>query len=175
MQEKESTRLAGRLFRMPSRAPTRQACIPCSVAVGAKEAGVGTQWTLYTLTGKSRPHGMATQVFRSSGKAIETGRTAVDEAPSPTTGPRAPSSSTPLARPCGPATSTTARGPRKRSNDRGSADRACPGQSRARGLAAQVGPVHHPQPLTTRRSQPGADPPSGVRARLHVYRAATLR
>ncbi|MER8225390.1 hypothetical protein ABTZ58_33525 [Streptomyces sp. NPDC094143] len=40
---------------------------------------VGTQWTLYTLTGKSRPHGMATQVFRSSGKAIETGRTAVDE------------------------------------------------------------------------------------------------
>jgi hypothetical protein len=40
---------------------------------------VGTQWTLYTLTGNSRPHCMATQVFRSSGKAIETGRTAVDE------------------------------------------------------------------------------------------------
>lgn len=40
---------------------------------------VGTQWTLYTLTGKSRPHGMTTQVFRSIGKAIETGHTAVDE------------------------------------------------------------------------------------------------
>ncbi|GGU67793.1 hypothetical protein [Streptomyces daghestanicus] len=40
---------------------------------------VGTHWALYLLTGKSRPHGMITQVFRSSGKAIETGRTAVDE------------------------------------------------------------------------------------------------
>ncbi|MET8615883.1 hypothetical protein [Streptomyces misionensis] len=40
---------------------------------------VGTHWTLYLLTGKSRPHGMSTQVFRSSGKAIDAGRTAVDE------------------------------------------------------------------------------------------------
>jgi hypothetical protein len=40
---------------------------------------VGTHWALYLLTGKSRPHGMAVQVFRSSGKAIEDGRTAVDE------------------------------------------------------------------------------------------------
>ncbi|MFF2411415.1 hypothetical protein [Streptomyces sp. NPDC058092] len=40
---------------------------------------VGTQWTLYLLTNKSHPRGMAVQVFRSSGKAIENGRTAVDE------------------------------------------------------------------------------------------------
>ncbi|MER6405951.1 hypothetical protein ABT269_20935 [Streptomyces viridosporus] len=40
---------------------------------------VGTHWTLYLLTGKSHPHGMAVQVLRSSSKAIETGRTAVDE------------------------------------------------------------------------------------------------
>lgn len=40
---------------------------------------VGTHWTLYLLTGKNRPHGMAVKVFRSSSKAIETGRTAVDE------------------------------------------------------------------------------------------------
>jgi hypothetical protein len=40
---------------------------------------VGTHWTLYTLTGKSHPHGMTTQVFRSSAKAIDTGRSAVDE------------------------------------------------------------------------------------------------
>ncbi|MEU6444822.1 hypothetical protein [Streptomyces sp. NPDC047046] len=40
---------------------------------------VGTHWSLYLLTGKNRPHGMTTQVFRSSAKAIETGRTAVDE------------------------------------------------------------------------------------------------
>lgn len=40
---------------------------------------VGTHWSLYLLTGKSRPHGMAVQVLRSSSKAIETGRTAVDE------------------------------------------------------------------------------------------------
>ncbi|MEW2347409.1 hypothetical protein AB0904_07035 [Streptomyces sp. NPDC006684] len=40
---------------------------------------VGTHWTLYLLTGKSRPHGMAVQVLRSGTKAIETGRAAVDE------------------------------------------------------------------------------------------------
>lgn len=40
---------------------------------------VGTQWMLYLLTGKSRPHGMITRVFRNGEKAIETGRTAVDE------------------------------------------------------------------------------------------------
>ncbi|MFF3748509.1 hypothetical protein [Streptomyces kronopolitis] len=40
---------------------------------------VGTQWALYLLTGKAHPHGMATRVFRSGEKAIETGRTAVDE------------------------------------------------------------------------------------------------
>ncbi|MFP8959025.1 hypothetical protein ACLIYP_00345 [Streptomyces nanhaiensis] len=40
---------------------------------------VGTHWALYLLTGKNRPHGMAVQVLRSSSKAIETGRTAVDE------------------------------------------------------------------------------------------------
>ncbi|WP_413804198.1 hypothetical protein [Streptomyces sp. OE57] len=40
---------------------------------------VGTQWVLHLLTGKSHPHGMITRVFRSDEKAIETGRTAVDE------------------------------------------------------------------------------------------------
>ncbi|MFJ2272393.1 hypothetical protein ACIOHO_40210 [Streptomyces sp. NPDC087849] len=40
---------------------------------------VGTHWALYLLTGKSHPHGMAVRVLRSSSKAIETGRTAVDE------------------------------------------------------------------------------------------------
>ncbi|MGW0694877.1 MULTISPECIES: hypothetical protein [unclassified Streptomyces] len=40
---------------------------------------VGTQWTLYLLTGKSHPHGMSVSVFRSSGKAIDAGRTAVDD------------------------------------------------------------------------------------------------
>ncbi|MEV0039448.1 hypothetical protein [Streptomyces sp. NPDC050804] len=40
---------------------------------------VGTQWVLYLLTGKSGPHGTATRVFRSEEKAIETGRTAVEE------------------------------------------------------------------------------------------------
>ncbi len=40
---------------------------------------VGTYWALYLLTGKHRPHGVAVQVLRSSSKAIETGRTAVDE------------------------------------------------------------------------------------------------
>ncbi|WP_237540739.1 MULTISPECIES: hypothetical protein [unclassified Streptomyces] len=40
---------------------------------------VGTQWVLYLLTGKSGPHGTVTRVFRSEEKAIETGRTAVDE------------------------------------------------------------------------------------------------
>lgn len=36
-------------------------------------------WALYLLTGENRPHGMAVRVFRNSGKAGETGRTAVDE------------------------------------------------------------------------------------------------
>jgi hypothetical protein len=40
---------------------------------------VGTHWALYLLTSKSRPHGMAVHVLRSSGKAIATGRTAVGE------------------------------------------------------------------------------------------------
>jgi hypothetical protein len=40
---------------------------------------VGTQWALYLLTGKRHPHGMTTRMFRSSEKAIETGRTAVDD------------------------------------------------------------------------------------------------
>ncbi|MFE3907416.1 hypothetical protein ACFXPY_46230 [Streptomyces sp. NPDC059153] len=40
---------------------------------------VGTRWALYLLTGKGHPHGMAVQVLRSSSKAIEAGRTAVDE------------------------------------------------------------------------------------------------
>ncbi|MFJ4007700.1 hypothetical protein ACIPWL_30205 [Streptomyces sp. NPDC090023] len=40
---------------------------------------VGTHWTLYLLTGKNHPHGMTTQVFRSSAKAIETGYSAVDD------------------------------------------------------------------------------------------------
>ncbi|WP_236246973.1 hypothetical protein [Streptomyces sp. CC210A] len=40
---------------------------------------VGTHWALYLLTGKNRPHGRAVQVLRSSSKAIETGRAAVDE------------------------------------------------------------------------------------------------
>ncbi|MEU0169030.1 hypothetical protein ACL07V_36690 [Streptomyces sp. MB22_4] len=40
---------------------------------------VGTHWALYLLTGRSRPHGMTVQVLRSSSKAIETGRAAVDE------------------------------------------------------------------------------------------------
>ncbi|WP_327411391.1 hypothetical protein OG458_42635 (plasmid) [Streptomyces sp. NBC_01281] len=40
---------------------------------------VGTQWVLQLLTGKGQPHGMATQVFRNSEKAIQAGRTAVDQ------------------------------------------------------------------------------------------------
>ncbi|MFB6961723.1 hypothetical protein ACFCYB_33235 [Streptomyces sp. NPDC056309] len=40
---------------------------------------VGTQWVLYLLTGKSHPRGMAVRLFRSSEKAIENGRTSVDE------------------------------------------------------------------------------------------------
>ncbi|WP_233436172.1 hypothetical protein [Streptomyces anulatus] len=40
---------------------------------------VGTHWALYLLTGKRHPHGRSVQVFRSSSKAIEAGRTAVDE------------------------------------------------------------------------------------------------
>ncbi|MEU9631626.1 hypothetical protein AB0D89_33230 [Streptomyces luteogriseus] len=41
---------------------------------------VGTHWALYLLTGKKHhPRGMVVRVLRSSSKAIETGRTAVDE------------------------------------------------------------------------------------------------
>ncbi|MFG2569226.1 hypothetical protein ACGFR6_27835 [Streptomyces sp. NPDC048567] len=42
-------------------------------------AAVGTHWALYLLTGKSSPRGMTVRVLRSEDKAIETGRTAVDE------------------------------------------------------------------------------------------------
>lgn len=40
---------------------------------------VGTHWVLYTITGKEPPHGRATSLYRSKDKAIERGRTAVDE------------------------------------------------------------------------------------------------
>ncbi|CAL9672926.1 hypothetical protein [Streptomyces sp. enrichment culture] len=40
---------------------------------------VGTHWALYLLIGKNHPHSMSVQVFRSSAKAIVTGRTAVDD------------------------------------------------------------------------------------------------
>ncbi|MEU6212715.1 hypothetical protein ABZ891_22765 [Streptomyces sp. NPDC047023] len=40
---------------------------------------VGTHWVLYTITGKEPPHGRATTLYRSEEKAVERGRTAVDE------------------------------------------------------------------------------------------------
>ncbi|MFJ2819007.1 MULTISPECIES: hypothetical protein [unclassified Streptomyces] len=40
---------------------------------------VGTHWVLYTITGKEAPHGRATSLYRSAEKAVERGRTAVDE------------------------------------------------------------------------------------------------
>ncbi|MFH9742678.1 hypothetical protein ACH4MA_33945 [Streptomyces roseolus] len=40
---------------------------------------VGTHWVLYTITGKEPPRGRATSLYRSKDKAIERGRTAVDE------------------------------------------------------------------------------------------------
>ncbi|MFD9053262.1 hypothetical protein [Streptomyces zaomyceticus] len=40
---------------------------------------VGTHWVLYTITGKQQPRGRATTLYRSKAKAIERGRTAVDE------------------------------------------------------------------------------------------------
>ncbi|MFG3480123.1 hypothetical protein ACGF3K_33590 [Streptomyces sp. NPDC047980] len=40
---------------------------------------VGTQWSLFLLTGKSHPHGLNVKVFRSRGRAIDAGRTAVDD------------------------------------------------------------------------------------------------
>jgi hypothetical protein len=44
---KESAHRVSRLFHLPFRAPTRPAHIPCSIAVGAKEAGhrrTGRRW-----------------------------------------------------------------------------------------------------------------------------------
>ncbi|MFD3663162.1 hypothetical protein ACFWVF_21635 [Streptomyces sp. NPDC058659] len=40
---------------------------------------VGTHRVLYTITGKEPPHGRATTLYRSAEKAVERGRTAVDE------------------------------------------------------------------------------------------------
>lgn len=40
---------------------------------------VGTHWVLYTITGKQQPRGRTTTLYRSEAKAIELGRTAVDE------------------------------------------------------------------------------------------------
>ncbi|MGW3192492.1 hypothetical protein ACWDBT_32180 [Streptomyces ardesiacus] len=68
----------------------------------------GTQWSLYLLTGNKPPRGMAVRMFRSHDKATEAGRTAVGGNPFRTMAPSPPPSSTPPAKPHGPATSTAA-------------------------------------------------------------------
>ncbi|MFD9244534.1 hypothetical protein ACFV0D_21905 [Streptomyces sp. NPDC059556] len=40
---------------------------------------VGTHWVLYAITGNEQPQGRTTSLYRSEAKAVERGRTAVDE------------------------------------------------------------------------------------------------